>query len=115
MTRHRLLQTIQTVLLDTRPALLTNSFLNKSHLKPRIQMLINPQTNRRALWRYVFVVPIAALLLMCSQKDPVQTESPVGSRMAAKSPVEQESAVTGEVFTVVEQNPEPKGGIAKLG
>lgn len=62
-------------------------------------MLINPKTNRRALWRYALVLPVAAFLLMCSQKDPVQTEP----------------TITGEVFLLADQNPEPKGGIAGLG
>lgn len=98
MTSHPFLRTIQTVLFDTRPALLTNSFFNNSQLKPRIQMLVSPQTSRRALWRYVFMLPVAALLLMCSQKDALDGEPPI----------------KGEIFTVVEQNPEPKGGMIGL-
>lgn len=100
MTIRQLLRPIQTTLFDSRPMLLTNSFLDNSPLKLRVQMLINPQTNRRALWRYLFVMPVAALLLMCSQKDAVENELP--------------APIVGEIFTVVEQNPEPRGGMSSL-
>ncbi len=115
MPVHPFLRTIQTTLFDTRPALLTNSFFNKSQLKPRIQMLINPQTDRQALWRYALVLPVATLLLMCSQKDPLEQATPAGSRIAANDAVQYKTPLSGEIFTTVEQNPIPQGGIAVLG
>lgn len=111
MTFPRLLHMVKTVLFDSRPTLLSNSFFNTPQLKPRIQMLINPQTKRRALWRYVLILPVAALLLMCSQEDAVENIPPVKETVTASESVTNRD----EVFLVVEQNPEPQGGMAALG
>ncbi|MBC8153948.1 MAG: energy transducer TonB [Bacteroidetes bacterium] len=97
-------------LFDSRPTLIANSFLNNSSLKTRIQMLINPKTNRRALWRYVLVLPVAALLLMCSQQDAIESELLAKDKDAVK----RELTNRDEVFLVVEQNPEPQGGFSSL-
>ncbi|MBC8153949.1 MAG: hypothetical protein H7Z72_13650 [Bacteroidetes bacterium] len=50
-------------LFDSRPTLIVNSFCNNSQLKPRIQMLVNPKTNRRDLWWYVLVLPLLVSLI----------------------------------------------------
>ena len=63
MTLLWFLRTIQTTLFDSRPTLVTNSFLNNSQLKPRIQMLVNPKTRRQLLWKYALVLPLLAVLL----------------------------------------------------
>ncbi len=110
-----MIHTVQATFFNAQPTLLANSFFNSSQLKPRIQMLVNPQTNRRALWRYVLVLPVAALLLMCSQKDPIGQEVERGSRVAANDAVQYKTPLTGEILDVVEQNPAPQGGLAGLG
>jgi TonB-dependent SusC/RagA subfamily outer membrane receptor len=48
---------------------LTNHFLDVSQLKQRVQMLNKPTSPRRMLWRYALVLPVAGLLLMCTQTE----------------------------------------------
>ncbi|QKZ11201.1 energy transducer TonB [Spirosoma sp. KUDC1026] len=64
-------------------------------------MLQKPASNRSALLRYAFVLPVAALLTMCTQpeKELTATEQPIA----------------GEIYTVVEKQPEFPGGMAALG
>ena len=69
MMKSQFLRTIVTVVFDTQPTRLSNSFFMENQLKSRIAMLVNPQTSRRSLWKYVFVLPVATTLLMCSQKE----------------------------------------------
>ncbi|GAB2519344.1 M56 family metallopeptidase [Spirosoma aerophilum] len=95
--------------LNVPSAALTTPFVSKSTLKQRIVMLQKPQTNRRALLRYVLVLPLAALLTMCTQQEQDQTALTTAS-IPARKPVK----VDGEIFTVVEQTPEFPGGIPGL-
>ncbi len=100
--------------LDVTPAALVTPFVSVSTLKQRIVMLQKPQSNRRALLKYALVLPIAGLLTLCTQPDRDQPKTEVAERMEkdnARKPVE----VDGEVFTVVEQQPEFPGGMAALG
>jgi TonB family protein len=64
-------------------------------------MLNKLASTRSALLGYAFVLPVAALLTMCTQpeKELTATEQPI----------------TGEVYTVVENQPEFPGGMAALG
>lgn len=100
--------------LNVSSAALTTPFVSKSTLKQRIVMLQKPQTHRRALLGYALAFPLAALLTMCTQseKDQPQSESALASSQAsARKPVK----VEGAVFTVVENQPEFQGGMARLG
>lgn len=100
--------------LNVPSAALTTPFVSKSTLKQRIVMLQKPHTHRRALLGYALVLPLAALLTMCTQseQDQPQTESALSSPQAlASKPVK----VEGDVFTVVENQPEFQGGMASLG
>ena len=63
MTLNQLLHAAQSVLFDSRPTLVTNSFFNNSQLKPRIQMLVNPATNHRSLWKYTLMLPVLGILV----------------------------------------------------
>jgi TonB family protein len=98
--------------LDVPLTALTTPFVSKSTLKQRIVMLQKPPTPRRALLGYALALPLAALLVMCTQPDQTIIESAVATKQnAARTPAN----VEGEIFTVVEQQPEFKGGMAKLG
>ncbi len=85
------------------PVYLTNSFISVSQLKSRIIMLQAKPTSRRALLGYALVLPLALGLLMCTQQ---------GKEAERPAP---EPTVSGEIFTVVEEQPEFPGGMANLG
>jgi len=93
------------------PTALVTPFVSVSTLKQRIVMLQKPQSNRRALLKYALVLPIAGLLTLCTQPDRDQPKTEVAQRVNARKPV----MVDGEIFTVVEQQPEFPGGMAALG
>lgn len=100
--------------LNIPSAALTTPFVSKSTLKQRIVMLQKPQTHRRALLGYALVLPLAAMLTMCTQseQDQPQSASALSSPpTSARKPVK----VDGEVFTVVQNQPEFQGGMAGLG
>lgn len=100
--------------LDVPITALTTPFVSKSTLKQRIVMLQKPQTPRRALAAYALALPLAALLVMCTQPDrdqPISETAVAVEKNAARKPVN----VDGPVFTVVEQQPEFEGGMAALG
>jgi TonB family protein len=92
---------------------LTNAFFHISQLKQRIQMLTKPGSPRRALWRYALVLPIAGALLMCTQ-----VEKEMDQVVKGKEKLDQSlklNQVDGEIFMVVEQQPEFAGGMKELG
>ncbi|AKD53759.1 M56 family metallopeptidase [Spirosoma radiotolerans] len=95
--------------LDIPSAALTTPFVSKSTLKQRIVMLQKPQTNRRALLSYALVLPLAALLTMCTQSEQDQTALTTADASAQKT-----VKVEGEIFTVVENQPEFPGGMKGL-
>ena len=100
--------------LNVSPSALITPFVSKSTLKQRIVMLQKPQTHRRALLGYALALPLAALLVMCTQSErdqPLSEADRATSQALARKPVK----VDGEVFTVVENHPEFPGGMAKLG
>ena len=99
--------------LNVPVAMLTTPFVSVSTLKQRIVMLQKPASNRRALLGYALVLPLAGLLTLCTQpdRDLVQSEAGQASARTAAKPVK----VEGEIFTVVEGQPEYPGGMAKLG
>ena len=100
--------------LDVPVTALTTPFVSKSTLKQRIIMLQKPASNRRALLSYALVLPLAALLAMCTQSEPDQPLSETAlssSQASARKGVN----VDGAVFTVVEQSPEFPTGMAGLG
>ncbi|GAB3945483.1 M56 family metallopeptidase [Spirosoma harenae] len=90
--------------LNVSPSALITPFVSKSTLKQRIIMLQKPASRPRALFGYALVLPLAACLIMCTQseKDQPQTSA-------------QRTPVVGEVYTVVEHQPEFPGGMVKLG
>ncbi len=92
---------------------LTNSFFHISQLKQRIQMLTKPDSPRRALWRYAFVLPIAGVLLMCTQMEKEMDQVVKGKEKLDQSL--RLNQVDGEIFAVVEQQPEFEGGMEELG
>ena len=98
--------------LNVPATLLTTPFVSVSTLKQRIVMLQKPQTHRRALLGYALVLPLAGLLTLCTQPDRnvAQTERPAAIHQPARQP-----GIDGEIFTVVEEQPQFKGGMAKLG
>ena len=99
--------------LDVPLMALTTPFASKSTLKQRIVMLQKPQTHRRALLGYALALPLAALLVMCTQpdKDQPQRETAAASQ---QNSVRTSAKIDGPVFTVVEQQPEFKGGMGGL-
>ena len=97
--------------LNVSSTALITPFVSKSTLKQRIVMLHKPQTHRRALLGYVLVLPLAALLTMCSQSERDQPQSEATAQTSARKPVN----VDGEIFTVVETQPEFPGGMEGLG
>jgi TonB family protein len=91
---------------------LTNSFLRLSELKQRVQMLTKPNSSPRALWRYPFVLAFAGLLLMCTQ-----VEKEIDQAVNNREKVDQSLKLTqikGEIYTVVEKQPEFPGGVDGL-
>jgi TonB family protein len=99
--------------LQTSSSTLTTPFASLSTLKQRIVMLHKPASNRSALLSYAFVLPVAALLTMCTQpeKEIVQTEK---ESLITTVP-SQVKGVEGEIYTVVENQPEFPGGMEQLG
>ena len=100
--------------MDVPLTALTTPFVSKSTLKQRIVMLQKPQTHRRALLGYALSLPLAALLAMCTQPEkdqPISETAVAVEKNAARKPIN----VDGPVFTVVEQQPVFKGGMAALG
>ncbi|GAA4458406.1 M56 family metallopeptidase [Nibrella saemangeumensis] len=101
------------------PVGLTNSFFNSSQLKQRIVMLKSRTTSRWALIRYALVIPAAALLVMCTQKEAdvaklVERKSDDKATAGGLSALSR-IGLKGEVFTVVEDQPQFPGGMAELG
>lgn len=94
--------------LDTPVAALTTPFYSFSTLKQRITMLQKPASPRRTLLGYALVLPLAATLMMCTQvdQDKPTTQAEATARKSVK--------VDGEVFTVVEHQPEFPGGMKEL-
>lgn len=78
-------------------------------------MLQKPQTHCRALLGYAFVLPLAGLLAMCTQSERDQPQLESGLPATAQTQARKEVKIDGEVFTVVEQQPEFQGGMAALG
>ncbi len=100
--------------LNVSPSALITPFVSKSTLKQRIVMLQKPQTHRRALLGYALALPLAALLVMCTQPDrdqPVSETALATTQASARKDVK----VDGEIFTVVENQPEFPGGMQALG
>ena len=96
------------------PTALVTPFVSMSTLKQRIVMLKKPQSNRRALLQYALVLPVAGLLTLCTQPDRDQPKTELQQRMANVN-ARQVPQVNGEIFNVVEQQPEFPGGMAELG
>ncbi len=101
--------------LNIPSAALTTPFVSKSTLKQRIVMLQKPQTHYRALLGYALVLPLAGLLAMCTQSERDQPQLESGLPAIAQTQARKAVKVDGEVFTVVEQQPEFQGGMANLG
>ena len=91
---------------------LTNSFFHISQLKQRIQMLTKPSSPRRTLWRYALVLPLAGALLMCTQMEQEMDQVVRGKEKLDQSL--KLTQVDGEIFMVVEQQPEFEGGMQAL-
>lgn len=99
--------------LNVSPAVLITPFVSQSTLKQRIIMLHKPASHRRALFGYALVLPLAALLTMCTQSERDQPQNEAGqARMA--TPVRTVN-VEGKVYESVEESPLFPGGMAKLG
>ncbi len=96
--------------LNVPSAALTTPFVSISTLKQRIVMLQKPQSNRRALLGYALVLPLAALLVMCTQPDKEVAESPIVVNQPAR-----QAGIDDDIFTVVENQPEFPGGMKGLG
>ncbi|MBC3784240.1 M56 family metallopeptidase [Spirosoma utsteinense] len=98
--------------LNVPSAMLTTPFVSTSTLKQRIVMLQKPASNRRALLGYALVLPLAGLLTLCTQpdRDLAQPDQSVTTNQPAR-----QASVEGPIFTVVEENPEFKGGMKALG
>jgi TonB family protein len=98
--------------LQTSPSTLTTPFASLSTLKQRIVMLQKPASNRSALLGYAFVLPVAALLTMCTQPEKELVQAEKESIITVPSQVK---GVDGEIYTVVENQPEFPGGMKALG
>lgn len=91
---------------------LTNSFLHISQLKQRVQMLTKPNSSRRALWRYPLVFSFAGLMLMCTQVEK-EIDQGVNNREKLDQSLKL-TEIKGEIFTVVQEQPEFPGGMNSL-
>lgn len=111
-TRPEYAQQLVAYALNVPATALTTPFVNMSTLKQRIIMLQKPTSHRRALLGYALVLPMAGLLTLCTQPDQnvTETERPITANQPAR-----QAGVNGEIFTVVENQPEFPGGIEKLG
>lgn len=103
--------------LNVAPTALTTPFVSVSTLKQRIIMLQKPQSRRRALLGYALVLPLAGLLTLCTQPDHDQpkTETEQAQAIIDAANARKPADVKGEIFTVVEQQPEFPGGMKALG
>ncbi|GAB3748954.1 M56 family metallopeptidase [Spirosoma pomorum] len=102
--------------LQVSPSTLITPFASLSTLKQRIVMLQKPASNRSALLRYALVLPVAALLIMCTQPDKELVQVEKKNDVIIDIPkANQFKGVQGEVYTVVENQPEFPGGMAALG
>lgn len=93
---------------------LTTPFVSKSTLKQRIVMLQKPASHRRALLGYIFILPVAACLIMCTQsgQDQPQTETAVASaQLSARKAIK----VEGPIYDLADEVPQFPGGKEKLG
>jgi TonB family protein len=95
--------------LDAPVVALTTPFISFSTLKQRVIMLQKPTSPRRALLGYALVLPLAATLVMCTQSE--QDKPLTQTEASVRKPVK----VDGEIFTVVEHQPEFPGGMQELG
>lgn len=70
---------------------LTNAFFNTTQLKQRILMLQQPKTNRSALWRYAFIIPVIALpmlyLAACDEQTKPMLKDATPELVEKKVPV----------------------------
>ena len=96
--------------LNIPSAMLTTPFVSTSTLKQRIVMLQKPASNRRALLGYALVLPLAGLLTLCTQPDREVAQTDVVTNQPAR-----QAKIEGEIFTVVEEQPEFEGGMKNLG
>ncbi|PRY29750.1 TonB family protein [Spirosoma oryzae] len=98
--------------LDTPVAALTTPFYLFSTLKQRITMLQKPASPRRFLLGYALVLPLAATLVMCTQseRDQPLTQDESTNNVSVRKP----ARIDGEVYTVVEHQPEFPGGMKAL-
>ena len=99
--------------LNVSPSALITPFVSKSTLKQRIVMLQKPASQRRALLSYVLVLPLAALLIMCTQSERDQPQSEAGQARLATP--KRAVKVDGKIYDLVEESPKFPGGMAKLG
>lgn len=75
-------------------------------------MLTKPTSPKSALWRYALVLPVAGVLLMCTQ-----AEKDMDQLVKGKEKLDQSlklNQVKGEIYLVVQNQPEFKGGMAGL-
>lgn len=97
--------------LDVPTTVLTTPFASFSTLKQRIIMLQKPRSPRTGLLGYTLVLPLAALLLMCTQNE---SDKPTTQADAATASARKPVKVDGEIYMVVEQQPEFPGGVKAL-
>ncbi|GAB3748960.1 energy transducer TonB [Spirosoma pomorum] len=79
----------------------------------------NHISSRSALLRYVFALPVAALLTMCTQAEKDITKADKNSSLSGDQAVlsfpDKVQGVDGTVYTVVEDQPQFPGGMQQLG
>lgn len=90
---------------------LVNTFFNQNLLKQRIMMIQKHKSQKRALLKYAFLVPLVGLMLVLSSATGA---GPVGGKLAGDRPAASEQQGTDMVFTAVEQEPTFPGGMNKF-
>ena len=90
---------------------LVNTFFNQNLLKQRIIMIQKNKSQKKALLKYGFSVPLVALMLLLSSAgaSPVTETLPDVKRIQAEQELYEEP-----LFTVVEQPPTFPGGMDKF-
>lgn len=121
--------------LALNPQHLTNQFFSKSTLKTRIEMLQKPRSKRTALLKYGLIVPLFMLMLVIASasiankttelpkisivNEPILklVEAPTNTlktKETIPTAFKEDSLKEDIIFSVVEENPQYKGGIREL-
>lgn len=93
---------------------LVNNF-NVSQFKKRIMMMDKNRSSRNSLLRYLFLLPVALLLVVaCNSREDELTDEQILKQEKTAAPMNSVKEVAEDVFVVVEEMPQYPGGTDAL-